>query len=77
LYIDTGFAIEPDGQRCDDGDAFRAGAALITFATYTVTEVETTAEGGLALIFDDQKVLRIDGVAFSFTAGEPWWISAL
>ena len=77
LYIDTGFAIEPDGQRCDDGDAFRAAAALIAFSAYTVTEVETTLEGGLALTFNDQKVLRIDGVASSFSAGEPWWIGAL
>lgn len=77
MYIDAGFVIEPDGERCDDGDVYRAGAALLAFNMYTVTEVEQTADGGLALTFDDQKVLRIDGVAASFTSGEPWSISRL
>jgi hypothetical protein len=77
LYIDTAFTIEPDGERCDDGDAFRAGSALIGLNTQTVDEVATTADGGLVLTFDSRHVLRIDGVAASFTTGEPWSIHAL
>ena len=72
LYIDTAFAVEPDGQRYDDGDAFRAAAALLDFNTCTVAEVATTADGGLVVTFDDQRVLRIDGVGAAFTTGEPW-----
>jgi hypothetical protein len=77
LYIDTAFSIEPDGQRCDDGDAFRAGSALLAFNTCAVVEVARTADGGLVLTFENRGVLRIEGLAASFTTGEPWSLHTL
>ena len=77
LYIDAAFAVEPDDQRYDDGDAFRAAAALIDFNTHTAAEVVITEDGGLVVTFDDQRVLRIDGVSEAFTTGEPWALHAV
>jgi hypothetical protein len=76
LYIDTAFSVEPDGERYDDGDAFRAGAALIDLNTRTVADVVTT-DAGLVLTFDDKRALRIDGVGAAFTTGEPWSLHAV
>jgi hypothetical protein len=74
VYIDTAFDVEPGAQRYDDGDSFRAGQALIGFATLTVTKSDVESCGALILAFNDGRTLRIEGSASAFTTGEPWWL---
>lgn len=69
------FEVAPDGSStAGDHEIVRWLLSLSALLNLTVTAQLISADGELALTFDDDHVLTVSGTPSASTVGEPWWI---
>jgi hypothetical protein len=74
LYIDTAFEVAPGPAYSADGETSQLLVAIGALENLTVVAAAVGEEGDLSLTFDNDRVLRVSGLAAAYTGGPPWWI---
>jgi hypothetical protein len=75
LYIDTAFEVAPGPAYSADGETSQLLVAIGALENLTVVAAAVGEVGDPSLTFDNDRVLRVSGVASAYTGGPPWWIS--